>query len=97
MSHNNICPCFLCLFLTGCLSPDIGSPLSHAGEGTDDLALVIRELGAVEGHVEAQGPSPGGVGGQASIEDKLLGHYRLCVLSHGNGWSLRWSLGSVIP
>ena len=63
----------------------------------DDLALVIRELGAVEGHVETQGPSPGGIGRQTSIEDEWLGHYRFCVLSHGNDWSLRWSLGSVIP
>ena len=63
----------------------------------DDLALVIRELGAVEGHVEAKGPPPGGIGRQASIEDKWLGHYRFCVLSHSNDWSWRWSLGSVIP
>ena len=25
-----------------------------------------------------------------------LGHYRLCVVSHLNDWSLEWSLGSVI-
>ena len=63
----------------------------------DDLALVIWELGAVEGHVETQGPSPGGVGRQASIEDKWLGHHRLCILGHLNDWPLGWSLGSVIP
>ena len=68
-----------------------------ANKGMDDLALVIRELGAVEGHVKTQGTSPGGVGGQASIEDKWLGHYQFCVLGHSNDWPLEWSLGSVIP
>ena len=51
------------------------SPLSHVREGMDDLALVIGELGAVEGHVETQGLSSGGVGRQAPIEVKWLGHY----------------------
>ena len=72
------------------------SCVSHVRERIDDLALVIRELGAVEGHVETQGSSPSGVGRQASIEDKWLGHYRFCVLSHLNDWSWERSLGSVI-
>ena len=50
-------------------------PISHVRERIDDLALVIWELGAVESHVEAQGPPPGGIGRQASIEDKWFGHY----------------------
>ena len=101
---NKVCPCShyqgssgVHLFFIEGLGPDTGSPLSHVGERTDDLALVIRELGAVKSHVEARGPSPGGVESQASIEGKWLGHHQFHVLSHGNDWPLGWSLGSVIP